>query len=90
MEILLVNAAVANLIREAKTFQIPSIMQTQKKQGMVVMNDALLDLVLGRKVEAKEAYIKAVDKQGFATAARAAGVTLDFLAGEMPAAPAGK
>src|SRR5438270_18035 len=40
-EVLLVNSAVSNLIREGKTFQIPSIMQTQRNAGMVTLNDAL-------------------------------------------------
>jgi twitching motility protein PilT len=60
MEILLVNAAVSNLIREAKTFQIPSIMQTGKAQGMLTLNDALLDLVLRKVVEPQEAFAKAL------------------------------
>jgi len=60
MEILLVNAAVSNLIREGKTFQIPSIMQTGKAQGMLTLNDALLDLVLRKVVEPREAFSKAL------------------------------
>ena len=55
LEILLGNAALASLIREGKTFQIPSIMQTSKRQGMVTMNDSLLRLVKEGAVEAKEA-----------------------------------
>jgi twitching motility protein PilT len=79
LEVLLVNAAVANLIREGKTFQIPSIMQTQRKFGMVVMNDALMDHVQAKRVELKEAYIKAIDKTNFIAMAKAAGHTFDFL-----------
>src|SRR5437764_4061573 len=44
-EILITVPAIANLIREGKTFQIPSMMQTNKKAGMVLMNDALLEAV---------------------------------------------
>ncbi len=44
-EILLTIPAVSNLIREGKTFQIPSIMQTNRKAGMVTLNDALMELV---------------------------------------------
>ena len=44
-EILIGVPAIANLIREGKTFQIPSIMQTSRKHGMIMMNDALVDLV---------------------------------------------
>ena len=43
-EILLIPPAVSNLIREGKTFQLPSQMQIGKKMGMVTMNDAILDL----------------------------------------------
>ncbi len=85
LEVLLVNAAVSNLIREGKTFQIPSIMQTQRKAGMVMLNDALLELVLQKKVEPKEAYVKAIDKQQFQILARQAGVNLDFLETAAPA-----
>ena len=44
-EVLFNTAPVANLIRERKTFQIASIMQTSKRLGMLTMNDALLELV---------------------------------------------
>jgi twitching motility protein PilT len=63
-EILMGNSAVANLIREGKTNQLKSIMQTGKKEGMLTMNDSLLALVKSGAVDAKEAYVKAVDKQG--------------------------
>jgi twitching motility protein PilT len=62
IEILLSNNAVANLIRDGKTFQLMSIMQTSKAQGMVLLNDALIDLVKRSVVEPREAYLKAVDK----------------------------
>jgi len=64
-EILLTIPAVSNLIREGKTFQIPSIIQTNRKTGMVTLNDALLELVDQGLVEPKEAYMKAVEKAGF-------------------------
>jgi twitching motility protein PilT len=67
LEVMLGTAPVANLIREAKIFQIPSIMQTSRKQGMTLMNDSLLDLVKRGVVEAEEAYAKAVDKAGLAS-----------------------
>ena len=62
LEILLVNPAVANLIREGKTFQIPSIMQTAKNIGMRLMNEALTDLVAAKLVDPEEAMAKAVDR----------------------------
>jgi twitching motility protein PilT len=78
-EILLSIPAVSNLIREGKTFQIPSIMQTNRKAGMVTLNDALIELVDARLVEPKEAYMKAVEKQGFASALKAKKHDTSFL-----------
>jgi twitching motility protein PilT len=78
-EILLSTPAVSNLIREGKTFQIPSIMQTNRKAGMVTLNDALLELVDARMVEPKEAYMKAVEKVGFAAALKAKRHDTSFL-----------
>jgi len=50
------------LIREGKTFQLPSVMQTAKTQGMVTMNDSLFALVTSKAIEPKEALMKATDK----------------------------
>jgi twitching motility protein PilT len=72
-EILLTTPAISNLIREAKTFQIPSIMQTSKQLGMVTLNDALLDLVEKKLVEPDEAYMKSVEKAGLAASLKAKG-----------------
>ncbi len=65
LEVLIVTPAISNLIREGKTFQIPSAMQTGKAVGMVMLNDALFDLVKKGLVEPRDAYIKAVDKSNF-------------------------
>ena len=62
MEILIVTPSVANLIREGKTFQIPSVMQTGKSIGMATLNDSLLDLVKRDLVEPAEALSRAVAK----------------------------
>jgi twitching motility protein PilT len=78
-EVLLTIPAVSNLIREGKTFQIPSIMQTNRKTGMVTLNDALLELVDSKLVEPKEAYMKAVEKTGFAAALKAKRHDTSFL-----------
>jgi twitching motility protein PilT len=80
-EVLLVSSAIANLIREAKTFQIPTVMQTSRGAGMVMMNDALFELVSKKKVDVKEAYVKSTDKPSFVTQLRAAGHKLEFLGG---------
>jgi twitching motility protein PilT len=74
LEILLGNTAVASLIREGKTFQIPSIMQTSRGAGMVTMNEALMTLVTKKLIDPKEAYMKAVDKAGILQALKNAGV----------------
>ena len=65
LEVLIVTPAISNLIREGKTFQIPSAMQTGKNLGMVMLNDALFALVQKGLVEPRDAYIKSVDKNGF-------------------------
>ena len=44
LEILIANSAVRNLIREQKTYQIPSMMQAGKKYGMQMLDDAIMDL----------------------------------------------
>ncbi len=85
-EILLSLPAVSNLIREGKTFQIPSIIQTSRRFGMVTLNDALLELVDAGQVEPKEAYMKAVEKQGIAAALKQRGLDVSFLGVEAGAA----
>ncbi len=64
-EIMIATSAVSNLIRERKTFQLFSIMQTGRNLGMQTMNDALLDLVKRKLVEPMEAYRKSVNKDEF-------------------------
>ncbi|MGB0680376.1 MAG: type IV pilus twitching motility protein PilT, partial [Polyangiales bacterium] len=61
-EVLVANPAVANLIREGKTFQLPSVMQTGKKLGMQTMNDHLLKHVQAGRVAPEEAYLKSNNK----------------------------
>jgi twitching motility protein PilT len=64
LEILISTPSVANLIREAKVFQIPSIMQTGKKYGMCQMNESITEVVRKKIVDPQEAYAKALDKAG--------------------------
>ena len=73
-EVLIVNSAVQNNIRERKTFQIPSIMQTGAKLGMVCLNDSLLRLVIQGEVEPQEALSKAVDRSDLMQKLKVAGV----------------
>jgi twitching motility protein PilT len=65
LEVLIITPAISNLIREGKTFQIPSAMQTGKIHGMVMLNDALFEHVQNGTVDPMDAYIKSVDKTGF-------------------------
>ncbi len=87
-EILLVTGAVSNLIREGKTFQIPSIMQTSKRIGMVTMNDTLMGLVESKQVEPKEAWMRSADKPSFVAAMKAKGFDVSFAETEMQTAQA--
>ncbi|MEP6494849.1 MAG: PilT/PilU family type 4a pilus ATPase [bacterium] len=72
-EVMFNTVPVANLIRERKTFQIPSVVQTSKRLGMLTMNDALLELIDAHQVEIEEAYIHATDKKNFIGALKAKG-----------------
>jgi twitching motility protein PilT len=79
LEVLLITSAIANLIREAKTFQIPSMMQVGLAHGMVALNDALLDLVTRKLVDPDEAYAKAVDRVGFEGLLKRANIDTKFV-----------
>jgi len=65
LEILVCTSAIANLIREGKTFQIPSSIQTGKKYGMQSLDNAIMALLQKGWISAEEAYDKAVDKNTF-------------------------
>ncbi len=65
LEILICVPAVGNLIRESKTFQIPSTIQTGKKYGMCSLDDAILEILQKGWVSAEEAYNKSVEKSRF-------------------------
>lgn len=75
-EVLLTTSAVSNLIREGKTFQLPSIMQTSRRHGMVTLNDALLELVDEELVASDEAWRKAVDKPGIEAGLKSRGLAI--------------
>src|SRR3989454_4464678 len=63
LEILTNTPAVANVIREAKTFMLPGIIQTGKKQGMQLMDDALIELHARGLISADEAITRSDQKQ---------------------------
>ena len=62
LETLSNTPAVANVIREAKTYMLPGIIQTGKKQGMQLMDDALVDLYQRGLISAEEVYARAEQK----------------------------
>jgi len=64
-ELLVGTSAVSNLIREGKTFQIPSLMQTGKKEGMQLMDMAIEDLLKAQRITPEEAYLKSNNKSLF-------------------------
>ena len=68
LEILAVSPAVANLIREGKTVQLPGVMQINKGMGMQLLNDELTQLIETGKVDMDEAMAAAVDKEDLAGA----------------------
>lgn len=66
LEILVGTPAIGNLIREGKTFQIPNMMQTGRKDGMQMMDQAILDFLMKNVIAPEEAYAKAHNKAEFA------------------------
>ena len=79
-EILLTTPAISNLIREGKTFQIPSIIQTSRKLGMNTLNDALLELVEKKVIDPDEAYMRSVEKAGLVASLKAKGFKVTLTA----------
>ncbi len=65
MEIMIANPAVRNLIREGKTFQIPSMIQTGKKYGMQSLDDSITELMNKKIISPEDAYMRAVEKSKF-------------------------
>ncbi|MCA9533348.1 MAG: type IV pilus twitching motility protein PilT [Myxococcales bacterium] len=77
-EVLIGTSAVANLIREGKTVQLKSVMQTGRNLGMQTMNDHLLQHVKNDLVTPEEAYMKSNDKQLMKSLLTAEGFTIDL------------
>jgi twitching motility protein PilT len=65
LEILIASPAVRNLIREGKTHQIPSMIQTGKKYGMILLDDSIMDLYKKGMISPEEAYAKSNEKGRF-------------------------
>ena len=64
-EIMVGTSAIGNLIRENKLHQIPSIIQTGKKDGMQLLDQHILEFLMAGKITPEEAYMKANNKQAF-------------------------
>ena len=65
VEMLMGTTALSNLIREGKTYQIPSIIQTGRREGMQTMDQAILELLRAKRITPQEAYRKAIDKETY-------------------------
>jgi twitching motility protein PilT len=64
-EVLVATSAVRNIIREGKTYQLPTVMQTGGKLGMQTMDSSLRDLYRQRKITIQEALLRASDPEEF-------------------------
>jgi twitching motility protein PilT len=64
-EVLIGTPAISNLIREAKTFQIPSLMQIGIKEGMMLMDQCLLKFAGSKLITAEEAILRAENQKLF-------------------------
>ncbi len=64
-EIMIGTSAVSNLIRENKIHQIPSMIQTGKKDGMQLLDQHILEFLMSDQIDPEEAYMKANNKQAF-------------------------
>ena len=65
LEIMVVTPAIANLIRENKTFQIPSAIQVGKQFGMQTLDDSIMEVLQKKWVSPEEAYSNCIDKAKF-------------------------
>jgi len=65
VEIMIATPAIRNLIRENKIHQIPSLIQTGKKFGMISLDDCIMDYLNKGYISPEEAFIKAIDKSRF-------------------------
>jgi twitching motility protein PilT len=65
VELMVANPGIRNLIRESKTFQIPSMIETGGKEGMVSLDQSLRDLLQRGLISPEEAFARATDKDSF-------------------------
>jgi twitching motility protein PilT len=65
LEILFATTAISNMIREGKTFQVPSMMQMAKNEGMQLLDQSIMEFLMQNIISPEEAYMKANDKKTF-------------------------
>jgi twitching motility protein PilT len=65
LEILVFTTAIANLVREGKTHQIPGMIQVGKRLGNQPLDDHILEHIRMKRISAEEAYEKSTDKKKF-------------------------
>ncbi len=65
MEILVFTTAIANLVREGKTHQIPGMIQVGKKLGNQPLDDSIMEHLRMKRIAAEEAYDKCIDRKKF-------------------------
>jgi len=67
LEVLVFTTAIANLVREGKTHQLPGMIQVGKKLGNQPLDDAIMDHLKMKRIAPEEAYDKCLDKKKFRT-----------------------
>ncbi|MGE5243469.1 MAG: ATPase, T2SS/T4P/T4SS family [Betaproteobacteria bacterium] len=78
-EVLLNTPAVAGIIAEGKTSQLPLAIESGRRQGMVSLNGALLALVQSGAVDTREAYRRSTDRVGLVAALGRQGIDTSFV-----------
>ncbi len=63
LEILVNTAAIGNMIREDRTFQLRGMMQTGRKQGMQLLDDSLIELFRAGKISKQEVFSRATEEE---------------------------
>jgi twitching motility protein PilT len=64
-EIMVGTSAISNLIREGKIHQVPSIIQTGKKDGMQLLDQHIMEYLMSNQIDPTEAYMKSNNKSAF-------------------------
>jgi twitching motility protein PilT len=65
LEVLVFTTAIANLVREGKTHQLPGMIQVGKKLGNQPLDDSIMDHLKMKRISPEEAYDKCLDKKKF-------------------------